>query len=112
MTAYHVVLSLHQAVGGQHGSFHGGALEHPFDLTANLTDPERLAPFGRVSARGVGGGKELVLAVTYEETRWVQSDKGGGPGGGGGGGEGGVSFKCRSDGGEEGRREERKRGRD
>lgn len=60
--SHHVVLALHHAVGGQHGSLHGGALEHPFDLAANAADPEGLAPLRRAPA---GGGGRPGLAKCY-----------------------------------------------
>lgn len=53
---HHIVLSLHQPVGWQHGPLHGSALEHPFDLTANAADPEGLAPLRRVPAGQNGDG--------------------------------------------------------
>lgn len=41
---HHIVFSLYQPIRWQHGSLHGCALEHSFDLTANAADPKGLAP--------------------------------------------------------------------
>ncbi len=66
---HHIVFSLHQPMGWQHGSLHGCALEYSFDLTANSADPKGLAPLWRVPAGQTGS---LLDKAWRRRCAWLQ----------------------------------------